>query len=144
MNSALAGQQHAHSDCERLPGGATSLIQVRAGRLERGLASLGIGPGDQVAVVCCDQHLPDRLVALASLERLGAAAVMPSGWTHPVVGEIARARPKAVLACEDGVAVWRDVNGTGILIGEGINILWWKALECRHSHVDSVRSAETA
>lgn len=143
MNWAPAEHRHAKSDSERLPGRATSFLQVRAGRLQRGLASLGIGPGDEVAVVCCDQHLPDRLVALAALDHLGGVAVVPPEWTHSVMCEIAQNRPKAVLACEEGVAGWRDVNGRGIVIGEGHNILWWKSLECRHSHVDPA-AAETA
>jgi hypothetical protein len=44
------------------------------------------------------EHLRDRLVALASLEHLGAAVVVPSGWTHSAIGEIAQTHPKAVLA----------------------------------------------
>lgn len=144
MNCVTGEQRHSEvgSGSRRL--GATSLLEVRAGRLQRGLASLGIGAGDEVAVVCCDEHVPDRLVALAALERLKAATVIPSEWTSVVIGEIAHGRPKAVLACEEGVAAWQDVNGTGIVIGEGHNILWWKSLECRHSHVDAVPSAETA
>ena len=117
---------------------------LRAERLQWGLASMGIGPGDEVVVVCCDQHLRDRLVALASLEHLEAAVVVPSGWTHSAIGEIAQTHPKAVLACERGVAAWRDVHGRGVLIGEGNDVLWWKGLECRHSRIDSVVPTEPA
>lgn len=138
MNLAARDQRYSNS------GGATSLLEVRAGRLQRGLASLGIGPGDEVAVACCDQHLPDRLVALASLERLGAVAVVPSEWTYSAIGEIAQTHRKAVLACEQGVAAWRDVHGRGVLIGEANNVLWWKGLECRYSHIDSIEPAESA
>jgi hypothetical protein len=138
MNWAAAEQRCSNSR------GAPSLLEVRAERLQRGLASLGIGPGDEVAVACCDQHLPDRLVALASLEHLGAVAVVPSEWTHSAIGEIAQTHRKAMLACEQGVAAWRDVRGRGVLIGEANNVLWWKGLECRHSHIDSAVPAESA
>ncbi len=44
-----------------------------------------------------------------------------------------RGLPSVHLACEEGVAAWRAVRGTGIMIGDGDGVMWWKGLECRHA-----------
>jgi hypothetical protein len=110
-------------------------VLERARRLGRGLKSLGVRPGQQVVVLCCVHHLEDRSAAIAALEGLGAVPVLPRDWeeTTLVMLFAKRSLPSVHLACEEGVAAWRSVGGTGIMIGDGDGVMWWKGLECRHA-----------
>jgi hypothetical protein len=118
-------------------GGPTPSPKVleRAKRLGRGLKSLGVRPGQHVVVLCCVHHLEDRSAAIAALEGLGAVPVVPRDWDESTLGMLfaKRSLPSVHLACEEGVAAWRAVRGTGIMIGDGDGVMWWKGLECRHS-----------
>ena len=127
----------ATADLRRSDAGAPpdSVITRRAQRLSRGLASLGISPGSEVVVLCCGQHGIDRSVALEALIALGARALEPSGWGRSTLAALADRRPAVQLACQEGVAAWREVGGRGIMIGDAEDALWWKALECRHAAV---------
>jgi hypothetical protein len=120
------------------PAGGTTLgpkVLERAKRLGRGLKSLGVRPGQHVVVLCCGHHLEDRSAAVAALEGLGAVPVVPRDWDEGTLGTLfaKRSLPSVHLACEEGVAAWRAVRGTGIMIGDGDGVMWWKGLECRHS-----------
>jgi hypothetical protein len=110
-------------------------VVERAGRLGRGLKSLGVRAGQRVVVLCCVHHLEDRSAAVVALEGLGAVPVIPSDWDEPTLVMLfaKRSLPSVHLACEEGVAAWRAVSGTGIMIGDGDGVMWWKGLECRHS-----------
>jgi hypothetical protein len=110
-------------------------VSIRATRLSHALARFGIGPADEVAVLCCDRHAQDRSVALRALAARGATALELEDWTDVGLASIAERRPALQLACEEGVAAWRRVDGRGVMIGEGEGILWWKALECRYAEV---------
>jgi hypothetical protein len=118
-------------------GGVTlsSKVLERARRLGRGLKSLGVRPGQQVVVLCCARHLEDQSAAIAALEGLGAVPVIPRDWDEGTLVRLfaKRGLPSVHLACEEGVAAWRAVRGTGIMIGDGDGVMWWKGLECRHS-----------
>ena len=120
------------------PDGDTPLspkVLERARRLGRGLKSLGVRPGQHVVVLCCDHHLEDRSAAIFALEGLGAVPVVPRDWDEPTLVTLfaKRGLPSVHLACEEGVAAWRAVRGTGIMIGDGDGVMWWKGLECRHA-----------
>jgi hypothetical protein len=72
-----------------------------------------------------------RMGWLASLEHLGAAVVVPSGWTHSAIGEITQTHPKAVLALKPFVAVVVPVAGRrGAEGGAGGRAVW-----CRRSQI---------
>ena len=110
-------------------------VLERARRLGRGLKSLGVRSGQQVVVLCCARHLEDRWAAVAALEALGAVPVVPRDWDERTLVRLfaKRSLPSVHLACEEGVAAWRAVSGTGIMIGDGDGVMWWKGLECRHA-----------
>jgi hypothetical protein len=120
------------------PAGASPLnpkVLERARRLGRGLKSLGVRSGQRVVVLCCAHHLEDRTAAVAALQGLGAVPVIPTDWDErTLIMLFAKRRlPSVHLACEEGVAAWRAVSGTGIMIGDGDGVMWWKGLECRHA-----------
>jgi hypothetical protein len=106
-------------------------IVERAGRLRRGLETVGVRPGSEVFVMCCADHSEDREVALLALEALGASAVIPAEWTRTGLGQLGG----FCLACEEGVGAWQVAGARGVVIGDGPGVLWWKALECRHAAV---------
>ena len=110
-------------------------VLERARRLGRGLKSLGVRSGQRVIVLCCDHHLEDRSAAVAALEGLDAVPVVPADWDERTLTRLfaKRSLPSVHLACEEGVAAWRAVSGTGIMIGDGDGVMWWKGLECRHA-----------
>jgi hypothetical protein len=120
------------------PDGTATLspkILERARRLGRGLKSLGVTAGQPVVVLCCAHHLEDRSAAVAALEGLGAVPVVPHDWDDRTLARLFAkgSLPSVHLACEEGVAAWRAVGGTGIMIGDGDGVMWWKGLECRHA-----------
>ena len=117
------------------PSALSPKVLERARRLGRGLESLGVRPGQHVVVLCCARHLEDRSAAVAALEGLGAVPVVPRDWDERTLARILakRSLPSVHLACEEGVAAWRAVSGTGIMIGDGDGVMWWKGLECRHA-----------
>lgn len=114
---------------------AAGHVLCRRNRLARGLKGVGVHPDDTVVVLCCARHEEDRQVAIRALEKLGAEAVLPARWDDPGsvqrVTEVARAR--VLLACEEGVDVWRAAGGRGRMIGDSPGVLWWKGLEARHA-----------
>jgi hypothetical protein len=120
------------------PDGAPPLtpkVLERGRRLGRGLKSLGVRAGQHVVVLCCVHHLEDRWAAVAALEGLGAVPVVPREWDDRTLAALfaKRSLPSVHLACEEGVAAWRAIGGTGIMIGDGDGVMWWKGLECRHA-----------
>jgi hypothetical protein len=120
---------------------ATPRVRKRADRLRRGLQSMGVRSGQRVVVLCCADHTEDRSAAQAALEALGAIPLVPGDWTKAALAELfsRQSAPNLHLACAEGVAAWRTARGTGIMIGDGggDGVLWWKALECRHSRTTS-------
>jgi hypothetical protein len=118
-----------------LTGTLSPKVLERGRRLGRGLKSLGVRSGQHVVVLCCARHLEDRWAAVAALEGLGAVPVVPGDWDQRTLARLfaKRSLPSVHLACEEGVAAWRAVSGTGIMIGDGDGVMWWKGLECRHA-----------
>ena len=114
---------------------ACARIKVRAGRLQRGLHSMGVAAGQRIVVLCCGDHAEDRQVAVDALEGLGVVAITPSDWTWPALAGLFdnRAYPNIHLACEEGLDAWRAARGTGIMIADGPGVVWWRGLECRHA-----------
>jgi hypothetical protein len=114
---------------------ACARIKLRAGRLRRGLQSMGVAPGQAIVVLCCSDHAEDRQVAIEALDGLGLVAITPTDWTWPALVGLfdTRTYPNIHLACEEGLDAWRAARGTGIMIANGPGVVWWRALECRHA-----------
>jgi acyl-coenzyme A synthetase/AMP-(fatty) acid ligase len=110
-------------------------VHERSEALARGLRATRVGSGQQVVILCCAAHSEDRHVALAALERLGAVPIIPVDWSAPALSRIFSdlRGPTVHLACEEGVEAWRAARGTGVMIGDGVGVMWWKALECRYA-----------
>jgi hypothetical protein len=123
-------------------GSASPRIQARVARLGRALSAMGVHAGQRVVVLCCAEHLEDRDVAVAAVKGVGARPVVPFEWSKPALARLFSALdPRPVhLACEEGVDSWRSVRGTGVMIGDGLGVLWWKALECRYAAVDTPKA----
>lgn len=107
----------------------------RVGRLSRGLQATGLDAGRSVVILCCGDHAEDRAVAVAAVELLGGLPVLPVDWSrHSLSAVFAEQGPGAIhLACEEGVEAWRAARGTGVMIGDAVGVMWWRALECRHA-----------
>lgn len=107
----------------------------RVGRLSRGLRATGLAAGQPVVILCCREHGEDRAVAVAAVELAGGRPVIPADWSDRALSAVFSERCHGAihLACEEGVEAWRSVRGTGVMIGEGVGVLWWRALECRHA-----------
>ncbi len=114
---------------------ASPRIRERAARLSRGLIATGVAPGRSVVILCCSDHAEDRAVGVAAVEMVGGVPVIPVDWSRRSQSAIfADQGPRAIhLACEEGVEAWRAARGTGVMIGDGMGVLWWRALECRHA-----------
>jgi hypothetical protein len=99
---------------------------------------MGVQVGQRIVVLCCAEHVEDRRVAVAATESIGAVAIVPGDWSQPELARVlAGMNPRTVyLACEEGVDGWRAARGTGVMIGDGLGVLWWKALECRYAAAD--------
>ena len=113
-------------------------LDRRSNRLARGLVDLGIAPGDRVAIVCCDAHAPDLLVGYLATEKLAAVADLVS------LDDAGRIVASVILACAEGVAACRTAGVRGVIVGDGEGVVWWKALELRHSPAPLARSATAA
>jgi non-ribosomal peptide synthetase component F len=113
-------------------------LDRRSNRLAHGLVDLGIAPRDRVAIVCCDAHAPDLLVGYLATEKLAAVAdLVPLDDTGRIIASV-------ILACAEGVAACRTAGVRGVIVGDGEGVVWWKALELRHSPAPLARSAAAA
>lgn len=124
------------------PTPTTPWVRERTRRLSRGLRATGLVAGQSVVILCCPRHAEDRAVAVGAVKAEDAVPVIPMDWSPAALrvifaGQIA---PSIHLACEHGVEAWRLADGRGMMIGDGIGVMWWKALECRHA-VDPAPSA---
>ena len=124
----------APSDHREHLGDAPDPLEQRSWRLANGLLGLGLSSGDRIALLCCDLHADDFLVAYAAVRKLAAVPVLlseeaaeRSALLPPWI------RPQAVLACEEGCELWQRGGGRGLVITDAPFMLWWKALEARAS-----------
>lgn len=102
-------------------------LERRSNRLARGLADVGITKGDRVAIACCDVHAPDLLVGYLAAAKVAVVVdVLP-------LEDVRRAEAHVILACAEGVAACRTAGVRGLIVGDGEGVMWWKALELRHS-----------
>ncbi len=97
-------------------------LDERAGRLAAGLAGLGLGPGERVAL--CAPNSAEWLCAYFAVLKLGATAVTLSSQLSPqeLALLIAHARPRAVFAEADHVPTLerlREQAGLRWIIGPG-------------------------
>jgi acyl-CoA synthetase (AMP-forming)/AMP-acid ligase II len=114
---------------DRLTYGA---LDRRANRLARALHAAGADPGRRVAVVCCDAHAPDLLVAVVAAWRAGTvAAVVAPGEPAMVASAYSTLAPSVTVACSDGVRAWKDAGIVGRLLGDSPDVTWWRAAELR-------------
>lgn len=109
-------------------------LDRRSNRLARGLASLGVLPGDVIVVLCCDRHRGDRAVGCLAAQKIGAAPVVLPLVPRLSLRDRLLARPaRLILACSEGVAAWRHTGVSCQVVGDEPGVTWWKLLELRHS-----------
>lgn len=109
------------------------LVDRRSNRLARAVRRLGVLEGETVAVVVCDDD--ERSVAVAAAQKAGARVVVISCATQPeqFAARYRAELVKAVIACEEGVEVWRASRVGGLILGDGEGVPWWKLAELRES-----------
>lgn len=129
--AATAGLGADTIRAERLTYGG---LDRRSNRLARGLVSLGVLPGDVVAVLCCDRHRGDRVVGYLGAQKIGAAPIVLPLLPGLQLRDRLMARPpRLILACSEGVAAWRQTGVSCRVVGDAPGVTWWKLLEVRHS-----------
>lgn len=108
-------------------------LDRRSNRLARALQRLGVRKGEVVAVVCCEED--EREVARASAVKAGARPVIVSCGTAPqqFASLHRHLNVRVVVACAEGVELWRSAGVAGLILGEGEGIRWWKLAELRES-----------
>lgn len=114
---------------------APSSIDRRSDRLSRGLRSLGLGPGDTVAVLCCDEHQADRAVGYRGAQKaeLRPIVLPPAMTIESLRARLRSLRPRLILACSEGVTAWRLTGVACRVVGDEPGVTWWKLLEARHA-----------
>jgi non-ribosomal peptide synthetase component F len=113
-------------------------LDRRSNRLARALVDLGVAPGDEVAVVCCEAHAPDLLVAHLAAGKAGATSIVLP------LDRAAAAGGSVVLACAEGVTACHAAGARATIVGDGPGVVWWKALELRQSAARFVSPARAA
>jgi acetoacetyl-CoA synthetase len=92
-------------DSERARAGSLSYGQLaqQVARVARGLAGLGVGPGDRVAALL--PNVPEAIVGLLATASLGAiwSSCSPDFGARSVIDRFAQIEPKVLIAC-DGYA----------------------------------------
>ena len=92
-------------DSERGRAGSLSYgdLAQQVARVARGLAGLGVGPGDRVAALL--PNVPEAVVGLLAAASLGAiwSSCSPDFGAHSVIDRFAQIEPKVLIAC-DGYA----------------------------------------
>jgi acyl-CoA synthetase (AMP-forming)/AMP-acid ligase II len=110
-------------------------LDRRSNRLGRALVYLGVRPGDRVVILCCDHHLPDRLVALVGAQKAAAVgvALIPDRTTSWLAGQLMQLAPRVVLACSEGVDAWQRTGVPCLVVGDEPGVTWWKLIEARQA-----------
>jgi acyl-coenzyme A synthetase/AMP-(fatty) acid ligase len=109
------------------------LVDRRSNRLARAVRRLGVLEGETVAVVVCDED--EREVATTGAAKAGARVVVVPCDTPPAdfADRYRREDVKGVVACADGVELWRAARVGGLILGDGEGVPWWKLAELRES-----------
>ena len=131
----LLGDIVAHQAVLRPAETAVRALDRRSNRLGRALAELGVQPGDTVVLLCCDEHLPDRMVGYVGVQKAAARAVSlpperPQVW---LTAQLRSLRPRMILACSEGVEAWRATGVPCHVVGDEPGVTWWKLVEARQS-----------
>ena len=108
-------------------------VELRSRRLALGLYELGIGLDSEVVIACCDNHKTDREVALRACRMVNANIRTARLRVDLSSCLTAAAKPPVLLACAEGVEMWRELRIPARVIGDGLGVYWWAALEARHS-----------
>ena len=108
-------------------------VDRRSNRLARAVRRLGVLEGETVAVVVCDDG--EREVAIAGATKAGARVVVIPCDTDAAdfAARHGAEGAKAVVACADGVELWRAARVGGLILGDGEGVPWWKLAELRES-----------
>jgi acyl-CoA synthetase (AMP-forming)/AMP-acid ligase II len=109
------------------------LVDRRSNRLARAIRRLGVLEGEAVAVVVCDEA--EQAVATAGATKAGARVlVVPCDTPAEDFAALHRREDvRAVVACAEGVEVWRSARVGGLILGDGEGVPWWKLAELRES-----------
>jgi acyl-CoA synthetase (AMP-forming)/AMP-acid ligase II len=141
---AARAEAHAGRSALRVEGGdrlTFGALDRRANRFARALRAAGAEPGRRVAVLCCDAHAPDLIVATLAAWRAGTVvAVVAPGGAAELGSSIATLAPAVTAACSDGVAAWKAAGLVGRLLGDSPDVTWWRAAELRQP-VDPLEAA---
>jgi non-ribosomal peptide synthetase component F len=105
----------------------------RSIRLSRGLIRLGLQPGETVGVLVCHDHMEDLRVATESIARSGGVALEfgVDGPSEDLEAQLQRVRGGLLLMCAEGVSIWRATGIPMRAVGDGPDMVWWRALERR-------------
>jgi hypothetical protein len=106
------------------------LVRRRATKLATGFRSLGAPTGTQMPVLVCEEHVHDRRVACLAIALHGSTPI-PLAFGDDLKGDVERHRGGVLVACAEGVAAWRETGVPMRVVGDGADIVWWKALELR-------------
>lgn len=106
------------------------LVRRRAAKLATGFRRLRAPTGAEMPVLVCEEHAHDRHVACLAIALHGSTPItLPIGDDLKV--DIERHRGRVLVACAEGVAAWRATGVPMRVIGDGADVVWWKALELR-------------
>ena len=133
-----AGRTLSSEGASDAPPPASSMtegLEGRSNQLARALVRMGLMPGDQVGVLCCDAHDDDERVARVAVAMVGATVqVLPLDASPGHMTAVAtQANFRYVVACEEGSVAWKRAAFPVVLIADGPNAYWWRALELRES-----------
>jgi hypothetical protein len=97
---------------------------------------LGIGSGTRVAVISCPEHRIDAAVGYVAIHKCGAQPLIGMFHSPPeaslLCALLETAGADAVLACTDYLER-HGLASRGRFIADAPGVIWWKALEARHS-----------
>ena len=123
-------------------------LDKRSNRLGRALVAIGIEPRQRVALLCCENHPGDLMVAYVGVQKAGAVSVVlpPAAATDDIAVVLRLVHPRLVIACSEGLDAWKAAGVPARVVGDAPEVVWWKALELKHppdsfqvpGHVDEV------
>ncbi len=111
------------------------ILDKRSNRLGRALVAMGIEPRQRVALLCCEDHPCDLMVAYVGVQKAGAISVLlpPSADTDQIAEVLHLVKPRLVIACSEGSEALKAAQVPVRVVGDAPDVVWWKALELKHS-----------